>query len=40
MSEDFEATYAEVVEGYKQLNPEVVVDAFNSLYEENKKALG
>ncbi|MDD6175343.1 MAG: hypothetical protein PUC59_06255, partial [Firmicutes bacterium] len=40
MSKDFEATYAEQVEGYKKLNPEIVIDAYNAVYEENKKALG
>lgn len=39
MAEDFDATYAELVEGYKKLNPETVVDAFNKLYEENKAAV-
>ena len=39
MADDFDATYAEVVEGYKKLNPETVIDAFNKLYTENKSAL-
>ena len=39
MSDDFEATYTELVEGYKKLNPEIVIDAYNEVYEENKKVL-
>ena len=39
MADDFEATYAELVEGYKKLNPETVVDAINKMYEKNKAAI-
>ena len=39
LADDFEAAYAELVEGYKKLNPETVVDAFNKMYEENKATI-
>ena len=39
LADDFEAAYAELVEGYKKLNPETVVDAINKMYEKNKAAI-